>query len=450
MTIVFNDCRHPGTALLLLGLIFSVTYIGRQYRSGHVTEEETLPVTFARREVLYPKRQLKETSDVASKIYPEQLDSPPVDMSSKGFVILESVSKRKHAETVLDLLVLQCWATKHKLSLVEPLVGDDDRLGTPLLLGKEGTRVKNNFSPLEKFYNMKKWSDAFQHSAFLMNKMVAFKEVDLYHSRAVIVINIQDQSYGELDPINPPNCMNNSNEFQKKMSENGIDITQELCFNKNSPLQEMLAKLSEVVAKEQDKIVLIIRKWPDRKVEELTSLSSFLQCGIAQYKHLIKETIQEQASHYVNKHFRNNTFTAIVLTEDTLNSRSFSGCLERTLTRLYGLKVNDSKMKVFVAVQESRDSSMTRLIPFKMFFRALYHASYTIEGWKEDIDHYNGGDVKDMKHRIQLQQAIAGKANCLIISGEGVFSNTIKRYFKRKNSDSYRCVFTVPECINSF
>ena len=443
MTNIGHHCfRFAGVVLLILGVILSIDYIHRIYKLHHVNGAAAVPQPH---DLFHTQRQLKETNGISTdQLYPNQLGTPPIELSSKGYIVLEQLSNTGK-EAILDLLIFQCWATKNKLQLIQPSISTTSNLVMTDLF----QQAQESLVPLSSVYNMNGWDDVFLNAAVTMNKMIAMTEVAVYDSSSTVFIVDVGESYDDYN-INQTRCIYDSEDYRSKIEKlQQFNVKKELCFNSNRPLHQILLKLSELIATEHGKNIIIIRNWPNKNDRELNGLSQFLQCGIVEYTTLLKHSqnnILEQATQYIQSQFNNDSYVAIVLTPGILKSRSFSGCLEQILKDIHELTEKDSKLKFFIALFESQTNSIAKLIPFKLFFRSIYWMSYSIDQWKKDINNYYSNGM-DLEEKVQLLQTIASRASCLILAGQGKITAQIHtKYNQNLFSSNYGCLFTVTEC----
>ena len=439
-------------------LLIPTALVGLKYYVLEDQEKKFYKDTFMevktkKEEILYPKRQLKESpieqetkrrSELGS--YPEQLVTPPEDSSSKGWLILESLSITILPEAVPELFNIQCWATSIKLNLIQPLVSEG-QLITPFV-ENEGF----NLLPLGTFYDLDIWSDLSRQRK--VNDMVSLSDADIKEAQIVIVVDLGEE-YPPDGTYNSLNCMNDSDKYQRRLKHNrGLTISKELCINSNQPITDIMNVISNLVKVEQDlhqvsKMILIVRKLNGRKLTNEAIAPEMLNCGVHRY-HSIKpsEILQKDANKFITSRFPGSHFTAILLSTDPIKVKSFSGCLERSLTKLEGLKISNNTTNTFIALQELNEGRITKLTPFKMFFRSIYRNSYSLSQWRDDIAKYSS--VYDSNYRILLQQSIATKAKCLILAGEGILSTYVREQYEQENKDqqSY-CLIVIKECKDS-
>ncbi len=430
--------------VILLGLIVSIQYIAKQHNNG---------LTEVMQQLSHTQRQLKETKLNINKhqVYPEQLVTPPIQLNSKGFVVIEQLNQPTK-EAILSLLIFQCWATKNKLELIQPSVSAaNDIIQTDLF-----EDIPETLMPLSKVYYMDKWNGVFLDAVASMNEMILMTETVLYDTRTALIVDI-GHNYNNDNTVNENRCMIDSDEYRLKLAQlKGIIVTREICFNSDKSSNEILIELSKLIATQHEKSITIIRHWPNRSNREQNSLLQLLHCGIIGYETLIKYNttitttttnhIQEQAMKYIKSQFSNNSFVAIALTSDILKSKSFSRCLEQVLRNIQWLSEKDSNLKFFIALFESsHESSIAKLIPFKLFFRSIYWTSYSIEQWQGDINYYS--NTMGLEEKVQLLQIIASRAACLILAGDGkIVHDILNTYNENLSGSNYDCLFTITEC----
>uniref|UniRef100_A0A1X7V2J2 Uncharacterized protein n=1 Tax=Amphimedon queenslandica TaxID=400682 RepID=A0A1X7V2J2_AMPQE len=118
-------------SLVLLLLSSSVNTI-KTGLDGEKREEERLVSSHKKERDSFNKRRLKETVSPALEVEKikklslhsslDQLPSPPVKREPRGYVIIQSLSSPSLSSSLSHLLILQCWAKRLQLDLVEPAI----------------------------------------------------------------------------------------------------------------------------------------------------------------------------------------------------------------------------------------------------------------------------------------------------------------------------------------
>ena len=386
----------------------------------------------------------------------DQLPSPPVKKEPRGYVIIQSLSSSSISSSLSHLLILQCWAKRLQLEVVEPSISADSL--TTLF-----PRQPNDPSSLslDTVYDLTSWDDLYEKRGTLA-PFVGVGEVEVQEAREVLVVDVrQIYNYQKNTMDNMPGCMNDSSAYKSDLHLNfGLSVTQEICLGSSAysikDLLNTIEDFAEFLRKQSGshrpdkKTVVLFRNW-DVGPATPASDSAHACENIGRRVHKIRpsQSIMNDAHSYTNT--LDMARTAIVLTQDIQSSPDIDACYERILTQFHSSIKNKNASSPYLAMSSplSKRKEIEGKISFKMFFRALYGSKTTLSSWRKKVL-LQFASIKHDGYLSVLNQIIATESKCLILTSSSdtdVYANVVERWYKERNSGDEKCIGIVEECF---
>ena len=418
-------------------------------------DENGIKINRLQKELIYG-RQLKESvsvKEIEKKVMrlkndqhmPDQLVSPPLAPETNGYIFIESIPNTPLPNAIPHILTLQCWAGRLTLDVVEPVLYED-QVVTPLHQPQKKPTVG-----LYKIYDMVSWNDLARSRKG--SALIDIKEVDVSRITHVIVVDI-GAYYDSVKHKTPSSCMNDSESYRTSLhSQIGLTVTQELCLNNKMSTRQILTMVSDFISflqnqSQNSKVAVIFRKWkthkpsPDSFEEPLHNCENFVH-SISRISP--SPLILKDAQRYLNS-IQEKSTAIMISPKVATNPQRVSSCFERTLTQFHSYKITHNTSNTFLALYQTKDKALTKLMTYKVFFQALYHKQYTPHSWTNHL--LSHSKLQNEAYLNVLQQVIASESNCLILVGLDPYISIARNWYNKAHFASQtRCVITIRECL---
>ena len=456
-------------SLVLLLLSSSVSTIKIEL-DGEEREQERLVSTQKKERDSFNKRKLKETVSPAllereegEKIKKlslhsslDQLPSPPVKREPKGYVIIQSLSSSSLSSSLSHLLMLQCWAKRLQLDLVEPAISSNSLSTTFPRQPKD----PNSLS-LDTVYDLSSWDSPYERRGTLA-PFVGIGEVEVEAAKEVLVVDVkQIYNYQRNAMDNMAGCMNDSSVYRSDLHLNfGLSVTQEICLgslaysikdllNTVEDFVEFLQKQSGTHRPDKKTVVLFRNLDISPGMPASDPVHTCENIGRLVHKIRPSKRIMDDARSYTDK--VGGARTAIVLTQDVQSSPGIDACYERILTQFHSLIKNRNASSPYLAMSGPKNKEIEGKISFKMFFRALYGSKITPSSWRKKVL-LQFASIKHDGYLSVLSQIMASESKCLILTSPGdtdIYANVVERWYKERYTGDEKCIGIVEECFGS-
>lgn len=357
----------------------------------------------------------------------------------------------------MNLLTLQCWASRLNMSVVEPFVKRSD------LYSPTGDKEVKDLLHFSDVYNLDYWNA--QSGKANYSSLAPWLQFVERAPRNLITVDLHygDPAAVPKGDLHTQKCKSSQswNNLVRFLESKHFTVIRRICINFQYRGELGESNFNEEVFtdnKPRDSTVLF-GQWRGLHNNRMYKTRSGCEKR-AKIETAPSKRVFLDAQKYTERYLKTHNYVSIFLRMEkavTIMRQQQRGtvtsCFHETLDYWRSVVSATGFSTTFLSTDIGRLGSKSFLTrksgldgPFSDFFKTIYGSTLTIREWEATFENISG--TSQSGYIAMLQKAIAAHAKCVVFVGGGSFQRTALELYKKTHAQQDWCIYFVRNCTS--